>query len=136
MDFFGKILFYFKNTYSFQTRNLESERIKVHEKRGNTTLISVITVWRIKDTFKAVFEVNQHEQFVRFQSDEAVRILVGAYNYDDSEHSDELTLRGGTDEINEALEEHWQYGCQWQALKYEKSELVTWHILKKLPELC
>lgn len=102
--FFWANPFYFKTTMSLKARNMESERIKVNDKRGNPILISVITVWRVKDTFKAAFEVDQYEQFVRLQSDAAVRNLAGAYSYDNFDHSDELTLRGGTDEINEALE--------------------------------
>jgi len=62
-------------------------------------------VWRVRDTYKAAFEVDQYEEFVRVQTDAAVRKLAGSYPYDnfDDEQAD-ITLRSGMDEVNEALE--------------------------------
>ncbi len=96
--------FYAKQKISLRARNFESERVKVNDKRGNPILISVITVWRVRETFKAAFEVDNYEAFVKLQSDAAVRNLAGAYSYDNFEDHHEITLRSGMDEINHALE--------------------------------
>lgn len=97
--------FYYKKAISLRARNFESERVKVNDKRGNPILISVITVWRVRDTFKAAFEVDDYANFVKLQSDAAVRNLAGQYSYDNfDDHQQEITLRSGMDEINHALE--------------------------------
>ena len=102
--FFWANPFYTKKNFSLRARNFESERVKVNDKRGNPILISVITVWRVKNTFKAAFEVDDYENFVKLQSDAAVRNLAGQYSYDNFEDIPEITLRSGLDEINDALE--------------------------------
>lgn len=96
--------FFTKKKITLRARNFESERVKVNDKRGNPILISVIIVWRVKDTYKAAFEVDNYEHFVKLQSDAAVRNLAGSYSYDNFDESDEITLRSGMDEINDALE--------------------------------
>jgi regulator of protease activity HflC (stomatin/prohibitin superfamily) len=97
--------FFTKERISLRARNFDSERVKVNDKVGNPILINVIAVWRVKDTFKAAFEVDKYEEFVRVQTDAAVRKLAGSYPYDnfDDERA-ELTLRSGMDEVNDALE--------------------------------
>ncbi|MBR9831972.1 SPFH domain-containing protein [bacterium] len=97
--------FYSKQRISLRARNFDSERVKVNDKVGNPILINVIAVWRVRDTFKAAFEVDKYEEFVRVQTDAAVRKLAGSYPYDnfDDERA-ELTLRSGMDEVNDALE--------------------------------
>jgi hypothetical protein len=68
-------------------------------------LINVILVWQVSDTYKAAFDVDQYEEFVRVQTDAAVRKLAGSYPYDNFDDDQaELTLRSGMDEVNEALE--------------------------------
>lgn len=96
---------YYKKSISLRARNFDSERVKVNDKVGNPILISVILVWKVKETYKAAFEVNDYESFVRVQSDAAVRKLAGSYPYDsfDDDESD-ISLRSGMDEINEQLE--------------------------------
>ena len=96
--------FFTKKKITLRARNFESERVKVNDKRGNPILISVIIVWRVKDSYKAAFEVDNYEHFVKLQSDAAVRNLAGSYSYDNFDESDEITLRSGLDEINDALE--------------------------------
>jgi regulator of protease activity HflC (stomatin/prohibitin superfamily) len=97
--------FFTKERISLRARNFDSERVKVNDKVGNPILINVIAVWRVKDTFKAAFEVDKYEEFVRVQTDAAVRKLAGSYPYDNfDEDRAELTLRSGMDEVNEALE--------------------------------
>jgi regulator of protease activity HflC (stomatin/prohibitin superfamily) len=103
--FFWANPFYTKKVISLRARNFESERVKVNDKRGNPILISVITVWRVMDTYKAAFEVDDYSSFVKLQSDAAVRNLAGQYSYDHfDDHGEEITLRSGMEEINHALE--------------------------------
>ena len=103
--FFWVNPFYSRKSISLRARNFESERVKVNDKRGNPILISVITVWRVKDCLKAAFEVDNYESFVKVQSDAAVRHMAGSYSYDNFDDDQaEITLRSGMDEINHALE--------------------------------
>ncbi len=102
--FFWANPFYTKKAVSLRARNFESERVKVNDKRGNPILISVITVWRVMDTYKAAFEVDDYTSFVKLQSDAAVRNLAGQYSYDNFDDHSEITLRSGMQEINHALE--------------------------------
>ncbi|MEQ9169350.1 MAG: SPFH domain-containing protein, partial [Fulvivirga sp.] len=105
--FFWVNPFYVKKKISLRARNFDSERVKVNDKVGNPILIGVILVWQVEDTFKAAFEVDNYENFVRVQSDAAVRKLAGQYPYDNFEDGDaEMTLRSGLDEVNHALEEN------------------------------
>ena len=105
--FFWVNPFYNKQHISLRARNFDSERVKVNDKVGNPILIGVILVWQVKDTYKAAFEVDNYEEFVRIQSDAAVRKLAGLYPYDNFEDNDaEITLRSGLDEVNHALEEN------------------------------
>ena len=139
MVFFGKYEGTFKRTgfywvnpfmnkkkLSLRARNLDVEPIKVNDKIGNPVLIGLVLVWKLKDTYKAMFEIdaqtmaekgngqvsvtvagrmNAFEAFVRVQRDAALRQVAGEYAYDDNEHDkNELTLRGGGEEINNQLE--------------------------------
>ena len=98
--------FYIKTTISLRARNFDSERVKVNDKVGNPIQIGVILVWRVQNTFKAAFEVDNYENFVRIQSDAAVRKLAGMYPYDNFEdHQAEITLRSGLVDVNNTLEE-------------------------------
>lgn len=119
---------------SLRARNLDVEPIKVNDKIGNPVLIGLVLVWRLKDTYKAMFEIdsqtmasagttssdgkavnmgnavanrmNAFENFVKIQSDAALRQVAGQYAYDDNEGADgELTLRSGGEEINDQLEQ-------------------------------
>jgi regulator of protease activity HflC (stomatin/prohibitin superfamily) len=97
--------FYFRKKISLRARNFDSERVKVNDKRGNPILISVILVWRVHETYRAAFEVDNYESFVRVQTDAAVRKLSGMYSYDNFDDDQrELTLRSNVGEINDALE--------------------------------
>lgn len=97
--------FYVKRKISLRARNFDSERIKVNDNIGNPILISVILVWKVRDTFAAAFEVNDYENFVRVQTDAAVRKLAGSYPYDNFDDAQaDVTLRSGIKEVNEHLE--------------------------------
>ena len=119
--------FYSTKKLSLRARNLDAQPIKVNDKVGNPVMIGLVLVWRLKDTYKALFEVdtqtmatsaqgqiggdvksimNALEKFVRVQSDAALRQVAGQYAYDDEDSkTDDLTLRSGSDEINRLLEQ-------------------------------
>ncbi|WP_203293233.1 SPFH domain-containing protein [Luteirhabdus pelagi] len=99
--------FYAKKKISLRARNFDSERLKVNDKLGNPVIISTILVWRVRDTYKAAFDVDNYENFVRVQTDAAVRELASKYPYDnfaDEGMDEDITLRSSMDEVNEALE--------------------------------
>jgi regulator of protease activity HflC (stomatin/prohibitin superfamily) len=97
--------FYARESISLRARNFDSERVKVNDKMGNPIMISVILVWRVLETYKAAFEVDNYESFVKVQSDAAVRKLAGLYSYDNfDDEQAEVTLRSAFNEVNEDLE--------------------------------
>ncbi len=99
--------FYTKKKISLRASNFDSERLKVNDKLGNPVMISTILVWRVKNTYKAAFDVDNYENFVRVQTDAAVRKLASMYPYDnfaDEGHDEEITLRSSVNEVSEALE--------------------------------
>lgn len=132
MIFFGKYQgtcrktgYYWVNPFmsrkklSLRIRKMDIEPIKVNDKIGNPVLIGMVLVWRIKDTYRAVFDIDSQslglngssvsnsalEKFVRIQSDAALREVTGQFAYDDTDsNTEELTLRDGGKEINELLE--------------------------------
>ncbi len=100
--------FYTKKNISLRASNFDSERVKVNDKLGNPIMISTILVWKVKDTYKAAFDVDNYENFVRVQSDAAVRKLASLYPYDNFEDDgveEEITLRASVNEVSKALEE-------------------------------
>ncbi|HEX5172169.1 MAG TPA: SPFH domain-containing protein [Cyclobacteriaceae bacterium] len=98
--------FFSKTAISLRARNFDSEKIKVNDKIGNPIQIGVILVWQVRDTYKAAFDVDNYENFVRIQSDAAVRRLAGLYAYDNFDNDTEMTLRSGHEDVNQALEEN------------------------------
>ncbi|MCL5128718.1 MULTISPECIES: SPFH domain-containing protein [unclassified Algibacter] len=104
---FWVLPFYTKKKISLRARNFDSERLKVNDKLGNPIMISTILVWRVKDTYKAAFDVDDFENFVRVQTDAAVRKLASMYPYDnfaDEGLTEDITLRSSVNEVSEALE--------------------------------
>lgn len=98
---------YSKKKISLRASNFDSERLKVNDKLGNPVMISTILVWRVTDTYKAAFDVDNYENFVRVQTDAAVRKLASMYPYDnfaDEGHDEDITLRSSVNEVSEALE--------------------------------
>ncbi|WP_299012733.1 SPFH domain-containing protein [uncultured Polaribacter sp.] len=98
---------YKKKTISLRASNFDSERLKVNDKLGNPVMISTILVWRVTNTYKAAFDVDNYENFVRVQTDAAVRKLASMYPYDnfaDEGHDEDITLRSSVNEVSEALE--------------------------------
>ena len=102
---FWVIPFYKKSSISLRARNFESDNIKVNDKLGNPIMISVILVWRVNDTFKASFAVDNYENFIRIQTDAAVRKLAGSYPYDHFEDERAtITLTTNFEDVNKTLE--------------------------------
>jgi hypothetical protein len=124
--FFWVNPFYGKKKLSLRARNLDVEPIKVNDKNGNPVMIGLVLVWKIADTYKACFEIESevlqvvakgqsntteiglkgYEEFVRVQSDAALRKIAGLYAYDQSRQDERLTLRSGVEEINDKLEKN------------------------------
>jgi len=125
--FFWVNPFYTKKRLTLRARNLDAEPIKVNDKAGNPIMIGMVVVWNVVDTYKASFDVDNasmnsgvpgtnqdnvnakmkaYENFVKIQSDAALRKVAGMYAYDHNTSGDEnsLTLRSGGEEMNELLE--------------------------------
>ena len=125
--FFWVNPFYAKKKLTLRARNLDAQPIKVNDKTGNPIMIGMVVVWRVVDTYKASFDVDNasmnsstpgtpqdnvnakmkaYENFVKIQSDAALRNVAGMYAYDhtDTNDANALTLRSGGQEINEILE--------------------------------
>ncbi|HDZ41686.1 MAG TPA: SPFH domain-containing protein [Bacteroidetes bacterium] len=103
--FFWVNPFYVRKKISLRARNFDSDTIKVNDKIGNPIKIGCVLVWKVEDTYKAAFEVDDYEHFVFVQSDAAIRKLAGIYPYDNFEDEDaEITLRSGGEEVNNELE--------------------------------
>ncbi len=98
--------FFTRKRISLRARNLDSEPIKVNDKIGNPVMIGVVMVWKVEDTFKAAFDVDDYVHFVDIQSEAAIRKLAGHYPYDNFEDEDaNITLRGGGEDVNQMLED-------------------------------
>jgi regulator of protease activity HflC (stomatin/prohibitin superfamily) len=126
--FFWVNPFFEKKLLILRARNLDAEPIKVNDKSGNPVMIGQVVVWRVKDTYKASFDIDNaskssvssqlgtskvlvqdkmkaFQDFVKVQSDAALRFVAGMYSYDNMEGTDEkLTLRSGGEELNDILE--------------------------------
>jgi len=103
--FFWVNPFFAKRKISLRARNFDSEPIKVNDKIGNPIKIGFVLVWRVEETYKAVFDVDDYQHFVLVQSDAALRKLAGLYPYDNLEdHEAVMSLRSGGEEVNEELE--------------------------------
>jgi len=92
---------------SLRARNFQSEKLKVNDKRGNPIEIAVVVVWRVEDTAQSVFDVEAYMEYVRVQSESAVRHLANSYAYDHGVEN-ELTLRGGGDAVQLDLQKELQ----------------------------
>ena len=102
---------YTKKKISLRASNFDSERLKVNDKLGNPVMISTILVWRVTDTYQAAFDVDDYKNFVRVQTDAAVRKLASMYPYDnfaDEGIEEDITLRSSVNEVSEALEKEIQ----------------------------
>jgi len=110
MDSFFINPFFKKQKISLRARNLDTPPIKVNDSLGNPIKIGAVVVWKVKETFRAAFDVDDYQSFVNIQSEAAIRKLAGQYPYDDFEDENtgevnHLTLRSGGAEIDEKLED-------------------------------
>jgi regulator of protease activity HflC (stomatin/prohibitin superfamily) len=97
--------FYTRRMVSLRARNFNSDPIKVNDKIGNPIKIGLVLVWRVAETYNAVFDVDDFQHFVLVQSDAALRKLAGLYPYDNFEdHDAVIALRSGGEEVNNELE--------------------------------
>lgn len=101
--FFWTNPFMTKLRISLRVRNMETQRLKVNDKRGNPIEIAAVVVWHVAETAEAVFDVDNYVDYVKIQSETAVRHLANSYAYDHGEEG-ETTLRSGLDEISSALQ--------------------------------
>jgi regulator of protease activity HflC (stomatin/prohibitin superfamily) len=125
--FFWVNPFFTKKKLTLRARNLDADPIKVNDKTGNPIMIGMVVVWKVTDTYKASFDIDNasmsvnpqpgvdnvsqkmkaYENFVKIQADSALRYVAGMYAYDHTGTAgeDELTLRSGGEEVNNILEE-------------------------------
>lgn len=128
---------------TLRARNLDVEPIKVNDKEGNPILIGMVIVWKLKDTYKAMFEIdaqsitgaqgtasmrmNAFEKYVRIQSDAALREVAGHYAYDDNKDTtdddSELTLRSGGNEINDLLIEKLNERLEFAGIEVQEARI-------------
>ena len=112
---------------SVRARNQNVDTLKVNDRRGNPVEIAAVVVWRVQDTAQAMFDVEDFENFVRVQSESALRHTATRYNYDtgeDHEGSSETTLRAGADIVANALREELQARVQQAGVKVEETKLT------------
>ncbi len=98
---------FWRSDVSLRVRNFQSDRIKVNDASGNPIEIAAVVVWRVTDTAKAAFDVENYDQFVVVQSETAVRHLASRYAYDDYDEA-RVSLRSGSDEVVSSLHEELQ----------------------------
>lgn len=99
-----------KYRVSLRARNFETQRLKVNDLRGNPIEIGAVVVWYVRDTAQALFDVDDYENYVRVQSESALRHLASCYPYDHGTDEDDsqTTLRDGTDAVSLALRDELQ----------------------------
>ena len=111
---------------SVRTRNHNVDTLKVNDKRGNPVEIAAVVVWRVEDTAQALFDVEDFENFVRVQSESALRHVATRYNYDEGEEHEagEITLRAGADTVADALCQELQVRVDLAGVKVAEAKLT------------
>lgn len=108
---------------SLRAHNFNSETLKVNDKRGNPVEIAAVVVWRVNNTAQAVFDIEEYGSYVEVQSESAIRSIASRYAYDHGEEN-ELTLRGGADEVALALKEELQVRLAKAGVVVEEARLT------------
>ncbi|MFO1306723.1 MAG: SPFH domain-containing protein [Burkholderiales bacterium] len=119
--------FYTRKKISLRARNLNGDRLKVNDKRGNPIEIAAVVVWHVDDTAKAAFDVDDYENFVKVQSEAAVRHLASSFAYDAEESADavrEPTLLESADVVARALERELQERLEKAGVVVEEARLM------------
>ena len=122
-----------RNKISLRARNLNSEKLKVNDKRGNPVEIAAVIVWRVQDTAQAMFDVDDYETYVRIQSESAIRHVASAYAYDHGEEN-EVTLRSGVDEVSQALQKELQARLDKAGVMVEEARLTHLAYAPEIPQ--
>lgn len=112
-----------RNKISLRVRNLNSDKLKVNDKRGNPIEIAAVIVWRVQDTAQAMFDVDDYETYIRIQSESAIRHVASRYAYDHGEE-DEVTLRSGVDDVSQALRQELQARLEKAGVVVEEARLT------------
>lgn len=97
-----------KKKISLRVHNFNSPQLKVNDADGNPIEIAAVVVWRVVDTARAIFDVENYTQFVEVQAETAIRHLASQYPYDEGQHPGEPSLRGSADEVAQALKNELQ----------------------------
>ncbi len=112
-----------KRKISLRAHNLNSERIKVNDIEGNPIEIAAVIVWRVTETARACFDVEDYQEFVEIQTDAALRNLAMAYPYDSSD-DDVLSLRGDIEEVTARLQTHVQERVEKAGVLIDESRIA------------
>jgi len=128
--------FYTKKEISMKYHNLDGQVLKVNDKNGNPIEIAIVVVYQVDDTYRAVFDVDSYDYFVRVQSEAAVRTLAGMYPYDTFEESDNelMTLRGGREEVRKVLEHQLQERFNRAGIKVIEARISHLNYAKEIAE--
>ena len=110
---------------SLKTMTLNNDKQKINDLMGNPIVIGIAVIWHIEDTAKAVFAVDNYQEFLSIQSDAALRNTVRLYPYDVSDGGDEKSLRGSSQEIAAVLAEEIQQRVDCAGLKIEEARITT-----------
>ena len=110
---------------SLKTMTLNNDKQKINDLLGNPIVIGIAVIWHIEDTAKAVFAVDNYQEFLSIQSDAALRNTVRLYPYDVSEAGDEKSLRGSSQEIAGVLAEEIQKRVECAGLRIEEARITT-----------
>jgi uncharacterized membrane protein YqiK len=100
--------FFTKKKISLRSRNLNGDKLKVNDEAGNPIEIAAVIVWRVENTFQSVFDVENYVDYVKIQSESAIRHIAGMYPYDITDQTHNISLRGSADEVSEALKNELQ----------------------------
>jgi hypothetical protein len=112
-----------KKKVSLRAHNLNGDKLKVNDLRGNPIEIALVVVWRVVDTSKAIFDVEDYQDYISVQSESALRHLAMSYSYDTFE-GEELSLRGSVDEVSEGLEKEVQTRVSRAGLEIEEARIA------------
>ena len=115
--------FYTKKKISLRSRNLNGDKLKVNDQIGNPIEIAAVIVWKVEDTYRASFDVENYSDFVKVQSESAVRHLANMYPYDFSEGDSVISLRGNTEEVAQTLTQELQERVQKAGVKIEEARI-------------
>ncbi len=115
--------FYTKRKISLRSRNFNSDKLKVNDEMGNPIEIATVIVWRVQNTAEALFDVDNYIEYVEIQSESALRHLAGLYPYDVTDNEKQLSLRGSSEEVSEALKKELQERLSKAGVTVEEARL-------------